>query len=129
MIRVIWLTLVLICFGLPGSNFVAHPCSGNPVNESTVRQSRRMSQLAVDLAEHVVDLIEKESRSGQDPLAEEARKLQPEIQRQLQKDLSKKLGISFGSREKNPTITGRGGCDVNTGQTRRIKTGAEKRQP
>lgn len=100
MIRVICLMLVLVCFGLPGSNFVAPACSGNPVNESTVTQRRGMSQLAVALAEHVVELVKKESNSGDDSLTEEARKLlQPEIQRQLKKDLSKKIGTGF-SRER-----------------------------
>lgn len=100
MIKVIWLMLVLICFGLPAGNFVAHPCSGNPVNESTVTQNRGMSHFAVDLAEHVIELIAKESRGGEDSLTEEARKLlQPENQRQLRKDLSKKLGHGF-SKEK-----------------------------
>ena len=97
MIRTICLTLVLVCFCVPGSNFAAPPCPTNSVNESTLPQSRRTSELAMDLANHVIALIENESSSSRDRLSQEARKLRKaNIQKQLRYQLEYKLGGKTG---------------------------------
>jgi hypothetical protein len=97
MIRTIWLMLALFCFGLPRSNSVVAHTYQQPLASqlqiSAFAPSQEMSRLAIELANHVITLIKRDSQDPRDHLVREARKLlSRESQRRLRQDLQHKLG-------------------------------------